>query len=660
MTILPALLAISLTVEPNGLTMDGALAKIRAARAAGDASPATVVVRGVNRIAKPVRFTAADHDVDFVGEDGATVSGGVPLTGWKDVGAGVWEADAPRNGAGEPVFFDQLWVNGRRASCARLPSEGWLTFTAASQTVSTVAGPKYVERVTFDDERVKRLADVPRSDWPYLEVGVICKWCYGLRTLDGYDAEKNVVEMRTDFPWQSWKLWKKEGVLIAFFNVRSAFDAPGEWFLDVAAGKVRYRPLPGEEMTTAEIIAPNPAVVSILKFEGDWKNKSYVRNIGFRNIAFAHASAETDGNRPKQLNQYQAAYYMKGALSLEGVRGITFDGCSVSRCAGYGVRLHSGCMSNRVVNCRITDVGSGGVWMGADEPKGTDITRTVLKPNRLDSVAFNVISNCDISAGGRYNPEGVGVCLSHCSDTKIVHNDIHDFYYSGVSIGWVWGFTGSVSQRNEVGFNRIWDLGKGVMSDMGGVYTLSTSFGTTVHDNVIHDVWSYSYGGWALYCDEGSEGIVEERNLCWNTTDGGFHQHFGVGCVIRNNIFAFNRERGAVRMSRKVVFDVPCSLHFVNNIVYGESGPLVGKGVRNVDGVWANNLWYDPRGVEQAEFDGLKWDAWTKSGKETGGRFADPLFADAAKFDFTLKPGSPALALGFKPFDPSRAGARLK
>ena len=242
MTILPALLAIALTVEPNGLTMDGALAKIRAARAAGDASPATVTVRGVNRVAKPVRFTAADHDVDFVGEDGATVSGGVPLTGWKDVGAGVWEADAPRNGAGEPVFFDQLWVNGRRASCARLPSEGWLKFTAASQTVSTVAGAKYVERVTFDDERVKCLADVPKADWPYLEVGVICKWCYGLRTLDGYDAEKNVVEMRTDFPWQSWKLWKKEGVLIAFFNVRSAFDAPGEWFYDVKAGEILYRP----------------------------------------------------------------------------------------------------------------------------------------------------------------------------------------------------------------------------------------------------------------------------------------------------------------------------------------------------------------------------------------------------------------------------------
>lgn len=508
------------------------------------------------------------------------------------------------------------------------------------------------------DEAAKVLKEIPPEDYPFLTVGIVCKWTYGTRTLLSYDAKLNAIQMRTDFQWQPWKIWERGVTTVAFFNVRSGFDAPGEWFLDLKAGKVRYRPLPGEDPRKVDIEVPRQGVESVIVFAGDGRGKAKVRNIRFSNIVFAYGASGIVNNRHRPINQHQAAVESNGLISLEGVEGIVFDCCSMSHCAGYAMRWYSACTKGEVRSCRMTDLGAGGVLMGEREkPKG--ITRAIVKATRPEVVAFNVISNCVITGGGRYNLEGVGVCLTHCSDTKILHNDISDFYYSGVSIGWIWGFFGSASQRNEVGFNRIWDLGKGVMSDMGGVYTLSTSFGTTIHDNVIHDVKSFAYGGWALYCDEGSEGIVEERNLCWNTTDGGFHQHFGVGCVIRNNIFAFNRLLGAVRLSRDVVDDVPCSLHFVNNIVYVKEGPLVGENVRKVGGVWANNLWYDVRGESAARFDGLTWDKWRESGRESGGVFADPKFTDPENFDFTLKADSPALKLGFKPFNLSNAGARL-
>ena len=653
------LLAIALTVDPNGLSVETALERIRTARAGGDSAAATVTVKGVNWLSRPVVFTAADHDIDFIGETDAMISGGIRLGGWKDLGGGVWETEAPKLPSGETMFFDQLWVDGRRASCARLPSEGWFKVAEAKQLPGGRNGAKYTEFVALSDETAKALAQVPEEDYPYLEVGVICKWSYGLRTLGSYSAETNSLTMATDFPWQPWKIWRPNDTQVAFFNVRSAFDAPGEWFLDMKAGKVRYRPLPGEDPARLEIVVPRQGVKALLRFAGDWRKRESVANIRFRNIAFAHAAAESTGNRPHPIDQYQAACRMDGMISLEGVRGIVFDACNFSHCAGYGLRFHSGCTGNRIVNCRISDPGAGGIWMGADEIGGPDIARKILKPNRPDSVAFNVVSNCVITGGGRYSPEGVGVCLSHCSDTAIVHNDIFDFYYSGISVGWTWGFYGSVSQRNDIGFNRIWDLGKGVMSDMGGVYTLGTSFGTKVHDNVIHDVRSYDYGGWGLYCDEGSEGIVEERNLIWNTTDGGFHQHYGAGCIIRNNIFAFNRMIGAVRMCRDVVQDIPCTLNFINNIVYVKEGPLASDGVHCVGGIWANNLWYDVRGKDKAQFDKLDWDAWVASGKESGGVYGDPLFADPEHFNFTLNAESPALKLGFKPFDYSRAGSSL-
>ena len=108
-------------------------------------------------------------------------------------------------------------------------------------------------------------------------------------------------------------------------------------------------------------------------------------------------------------------------------------------------------------------------------------------------------------------------------------------------------------------------------------------------------------------------------------------------------------------MARRVVQDIPCTLNFVNNIVVVREGPLVGRGVRGVGGIWACNLWYDFSG-RPPEFDGLDWENWRTCGKETGGSYADPLFVNAAANDFRLTSGSSAFALGFEAWDYSAAG----
>ncbi|OHB75567.1 MAG: hypothetical protein A2Z25_17400 [Planctomycetes bacterium RBG_16_55_9] len=43
-------------------------------------------------------------------------------------------------------------------------------------------------------------------------------------------------------------------------------------------------------------------------------------------------------------------------------------------------------------------------------------------------------------------------------------------------------------------------------------------------------------------------------------------------------------------------------------------------------------------------------------GRDNNSIIADPLFADPDNYDFHLAPNSPAIKLGFKPFDYTKAG----
>jgi hypothetical protein len=200
-------------------------------------------------------------------------------------------------------------------------------------------------------------------------------------------------------------------------------------------------------------------------------------------------------------------------------------------------------------------------------------------------------------------------------------------------------------------FNHIHHLGWGELCDMGGVYTLGASEGTTVSNNVVHHVYSYDYGGWGLYTDEGSFGIVEENNLVYMCKNSGFHQHYGKENTIRNNIFAFNI-RSQLQATR---VEEHKSINFTNNIIYFDKGTLLSSNWHKFNLNAEKNCYFDTRTAD-VKFADQSFSDWKKAGKDAGSIIADPLFMDPGNFDFRLKKQTVAKKIGFKPFDYSKAG----
>src|SRR5690606_17443401 len=97
------------------------------------------------------------------------------------------------------------------------------------------------------------------------------------------------------------------------------------------------------------------------------------------------------------------------------------------------------------------------------------------------------------------------------------------------------------------------------------------------------------------------------------------------------------------------------SFFFQNNIVYFNNGSLLGSTWKNGNWTSDHNLYWDASGAP-LNFAGRTFEEWKAEGHDRHSFNADPLFTDPEHGDFTLRAESPAAAIGFKPFDISKAG----
>lgn len=642
------------TARPNRAGTDGPVASLtrardlaREVRARG---PLTVPVRivladGTYEIAKPFILTAEDSGTIacptiYQAAPGAhpVISGGKTVRGFKPAENGLWKTTIPEVAEGK-WYFRQLFVDGRRAIPARTPNDDVLKPVGPLQPLG-------------DRDRARRdpntrlgfiYNDGDLKEWSGLDDAVIVyyhSWTTSRHLIRELDTGKHEVHFRNRSAWPIYWWGDKERYYIE--AVPEALDAAGEFYLDRSTGVLTYYPRPDEDMKTAHVVAP--VAEDLLRLEGDPDAGKFVEHVRFEGLSFQHTSWTMP--REGTVDGQAAAFLDTAAVFARGARKCRFEQCEIAHTGGYGLWLENGCKDNVVEQCEIHDLGAGGVRLG----------QTGLPKEPPAQAERNRVLNCFIHDGGNVFHAGVGVWIGRTSYNQIAHNEISDFFYTGVSVGWSWGYAKSTAHDNIIEYNHIHHLGWRQLSDMGGIYCLGDSPGTALRYNLIHDVMSYptGYGGWGLYTDEGSTDITLENNVVYRTKDGGFHQHYGRDNIVRNNVLAFSCGRGQVVRTRN---ESHRSFTFEHNIVYYREPPLLGSNWDNPKGYEMDyNIYWRTDGTPPEFPGGLSLEQWQEKGHDVHSIVADPKFVDPDHYDFRLQEGSPALKAGFQPIDVSAIG----
>ncbi len=582
----------------------------RALAAARGTSVKRIFLRtGTYEIAETLTFTREHSGIRMEAWPGesVTLSGGTKL-GIKQAGAGRWEAKTA-------LSFEQLYVNGQRRYRPRFPKN---SYYRVAKDLPLTEGRGY-ERLAFEPGQLKETWSQPR------EIEVLCfqVWTMARMKIKRIREGANIVEFTGQTIGREGFQAFSEGKRFILENVKEALSDPGEWFLDKPTQTLTYIPLFDEKIGKSEIFAPR--LSQLVQIDG-------AKDVYFGGIIFAHAawSCPEPGDSFWQAEAHQGA-----AIEIVGGRNVTLERCTVKNVGAWAVSFGAGCKDCQLLSCTLTDLGAGGVKIGEKERQKDDEKLT----ERI------TVTDCLIAHGGRISPAGIGIWLGHSPYNKILRNEITDFYYTGISPGWSWGYGESGAHHNEIAFNKISKIGQSVLSDMGGIYTLGVAPGTTLHHNIISEIESDEYGGWGIYFDEGTTGVIAENNLVYKTRSAPFHQHYGRENSVKNNIFAFGTQAQLMRTRA----EEHKSFTLEKNIILWKEGPLLGSnwsGTPDVNYSLSGNLYWKTDGSAQLPE------------ADKTGLVADPKFTDPLKGDFRLKPGSPAAKIGFVPWDFALTGRK--
>lgn len=640
-------------------TIQGAKEKLRELKAVKE-EPYTVYLReGMYYVTDELVFDSADmQNVHFCAyeNEAVTVSGALPITG-----------------------FTEETVNGVRAYTKQLDASAD-TFETLYHPTKTIDTPRYPESGAFAVKDVDEADNLFTEETTYWEVSrgntsfnaslddikvdfsrptdmyvrVLHRWIDEISHVTAY--EKDIGKVRFARPATCMI---ETGDEYWFENVFEALDSPGEWYLDSAAMKLYYIPFEGETAESTVLYAPQTERLITI----DGCNGISFEKISFRNTEWTLAVPPHDGGVRDiyNIDAYQAGDECDAAFFIQNADNISFKNCDFIGIGNSAVKIVKNVHDSAVTDCYFDNIGSGAVVI-----QGVSITEDA--ENSSEIMSGIRVSNNYISNYGQNTYESVGIHLKYARDSEISNNNIHNGYYTAISVGWIWSHDYQVTRNIQVKDNLIYNIGQGWLGDLGGIYTLGEQKGTVLSGNVIYNVicgrGQTCYGGNGIYTDAGSSFLTIENNLIYDCTANGIN--IG-GCnrenIVHNNIVAFcaqsqfNPGEGEDFYSDDVFIPSIAT----NNIFVSDNAPVILDVTRGAFTESSNLLWDTANGIRLFFSDGYNGNlpkarkvmllTAILNGFTRSDVIADPIFTDADSRDFSLAENSPAYKIGFEPWE---------
>lgn len=633
-------------------TLAGARDKLRALKAsAGGSFPGPVEVQlrgGTYSIPATVVFEAQDGGTQsapvlyraFPGER-PILSGGTRITGWTQEGA-LWRTTLPEVAAGT-WWFSVLFVDGALALPARDPNPAGDPNDPDGDGFFNTAGVPAGSTHSFHYEQGNLAPFINANDVLFMALNAWDVTFLRPLSLNTTDRIVTFKDIDPNTPGADFFAFETFGARQRYcvYHDFAALDAPGEWWLDRSNGRLYYRPAAGQSMNGAEIIAPR--VETLVRIR-DGAN-ALVDYLGFEGIEFHHSEYAFSPNAPRAslngLALSEAQRNIPAAFEATRWRHGSLERCTFAHLANYGVLLRDAVTATAIRQCRFHDLGAGGIEAGRDYTGTTGVT----------------LDNNWIYDGGKLFPFAPGARVGNAGNNIVTNNEISDFYYSGLMVGWNVGYGPSAATGNLITNNHIHHIGRGLLSDMGGIYTLGVSPGTQVLNNLVHDVFAYDdgYGAWGIYLDEGSSEITVRNNIVHSTGTGGFHINYGRNNLIENNIFAWSHAEQLSRTQTEPE-NIPTIIFKKNIVLFNNDQLIYGNWLDNKY-LFDQNCYYDTSGASDFPFLLGTLAQWKALGQDLNTIIADPLIPGAASYNFAVAQNSPAVTqLGFQPISQSGIG----